>query len=511
MAVANGSAIHANGIATRPLILPLGQIRVSSTFFLWSSICVLTRLICKVSIPVSTQSDEWIAAEVLREEFIHKQSLLDTVDTTAQLENEQDAAVELSALFLGHVAASLHKDPQSAPARTALLLNLLKHFTSSYLATKDIHSLAASYDTETRKAVISAYVSAVAALQQRDITFPRQPESALLNAASLNKASIFALFGGQGTNEVYFDELQSLYDVYRPFVASFLKTVTEDVLVPLATEHEAFSFYTFGLDVVSWLSGETPRPSVAYLASVPVSLPLIGLTQLVQYLVVCHVSGLSPGEFRSRIAGATGHSQGIVAAVAIAASATFEEFTNNSVKALKWLFFCGLRGQHAFPVTSVEPSIVQDATEGGEGTPSPMLSVTGLGLKELQPHITKTNKHLPENSQLFVSLHNGPKAFVVTGPPKALFGLVTSLRKVKAPSGLDQSKTPFSQRKPVFSIRFLVVGVPYHSDYLKGATEKLLLEDLGGKELWEAKDLKISVFNTEDGTLHDFACQRFFH
>lgn len=464
---------------------------------------------CKVSIPVSTQSNEWIAAEVLREEFIHKQSLLDAVDTTAQLDNEQDAAVELSALFLGHVAASLHEDPQSASARTALLLNLLKHFTSSYLATKDIHSLTASYDTETRKAVISAYVSAVAALQQRDIPFPRQPESALLNAASSNKASIFALFGGQGTNEVYFDELQSLYDVYKPFVASFFKTVTEDVLVPLATEHEAFSFYTFGLDVVSWLSGETSRPSVAYLASVPVSLPLIGLTQLVQYLVVCRVSGLSPGEFRSRIAGATGHSQGIVAAVAVAASGTFEEFTNNSVKALKWLFFCGLRGQHAFPVTSVEPSIVQDATEGGEGTPSPMLSVTGLGLKELQPHITKTNKHLPENSQLFVSLHNGPKAFVVTGPPKALFGLVTSLRKVKAPSGLDQSKTPFSQRKPVFSIRFLVVGVPYHSDYLKGATEKLLLEDLGGKELWEAKDLKISVFNTEDGNLNCFACQRF--
>ena len=33
MAVANGSAIHANGIATRPLILSLGHIRVSSTFF----------------------------------------------------------------------------------------------------------------------------------------------------------------------------------------------------------------------------------------------------------------------------------------------------------------------------------------------------------------------------------------------------------------------------------------------------------------------------------------------
>ena len=37
-----------------------------------------------------------------------------------------------------------------------------------------------------------------------------------------------------------------------------------------------------------------------------------------------------------------------------------------------------LRGQRAFPVTSVEPSIIQDAIVAGEGTPSPMLSIAGL-------------------------------------------------------------------------------------------------------------------------------------
>src|SRR5215471_17807471 len=115
------------------------------------------------------------------------------------------------------------------------------------------------------------------------------------------------------------------------------------------------------MDVVSWLSGGSLRPSTTYLASVPISFPLIGLTQLVQYLVVCRVSGLTPGELRDRISGATGHSQGIVSAVAIAASATFESFTENSLKALKWLFFSGLRGQQTFPVTSLDPSIVQDS------------------------------------------------------------------------------------------------------------------------------------------------------
>ena len=72
------------------------------------------------------------------------------------------------------------------------------------------------------------------------------------------------------------------------------------------------------------------------------------------------------------------------------------------------------------------------------------------------------------------------------------------MRKVRAQNGLDQSKTPFSQRKPVFSIRFLLVGVPYHRKYLHGVTDTVE-EDLEDKELWEVKDLKIPVCKTKNG------------
>lgn len=390
---------------------------------------------------------------------------------------------------------------------------MFKHFTGTYLSKEDIHTLASTFDTATRKTVLTAYYKAVAYLKQKGIPVPSQPKSALLEDATSGKASIFALFGGQGTNEVYFDELQNLYDIYGPFVAPFVETLTSDILVPLADEEDDTTFYTYGLDVASWLSGATKRPDIAYFASIPISFPLIGLTQLVQYMVACHVLNLTPGELRRNLAGATGHSQGIVSAVAVATSSTFEELTENTRKALKWLFYSGLRGQQAFPVTALEPGIVQDSLEGGEGSPTPMLSVTGLSLKELESHVVGTNEHLPDGSRLQVSLHNGPKAFVITGPPKSLFGLVTSLRKVKASSGLDQSKVPFSQRKPVFSTRFLVVEVPYHSDYIAGATEKVVEEDLESEELWNPEDLKIPVYNTEDGNfllvaslLHKLTC-----
>ena len=83
--------------------------------------------------------------------------------------------------------------------------------------------------------------------------------------------------------------------MYKPFVAPFVQTLTEDVLAPLVSE-EASTHYMFGLDVVSWLSGATARPAVPYLASVPVSFPLISLThwQLFEYfkLVVRHIRSL---------------------------------------------------------------------------------------------------------------------------------------------------------------------------------------------------------------------------
>jgi fatty acid synthase subunit alpha len=154
----------------------------------------------------------------------------------------------------------------------------------------------------------------------------------------------------------------------------------------------------------------------------------------------------------------------------------------------------------------LEPRIAQDAIEGGEGHPTPMLAVSGLTRSTLNSHITKTNIHLPENAKLSIGLHNGAKNAIIVGPAHSLYGLVMALRKIRAPTGADQSKIPYSQRKIVFSMRFLVVNVPYHSDYLQGATEKVFEIDLEGKELWTPEQLAIPVFHTGDGAFCLFVC-----
>jgi fatty acid synthase subunit alpha len=86
------------------------------------------------------------------------------------------------------------------------------------LSTSDIHTLTASFASDTRKDILTGYFAALAALESR-ATSPdvlRAHRSALLNAAKSGKAAIYGLFGGQGANEVYFSELKSLYETYKP-------------------------------------------------------------------------------------------------------------------------------------------------------------------------------------------------------------------------------------------------------------------------------------------------------
>ena len=48
-------------------------------------------------------------------------------------------------------------------------------------------------------------------------------------------------------------------------------------------------------------------------------------------------------------------------------------------------------------------------------------------------------------------------------------------------------------------MRFLVVGMPFHSQYLRDAADKVFYQHLNGEELWTAERLRILVYRTENG------------
>ena len=429
-------------------------------------------------------------AQQLRDTF--KQTLPEPTDELAQ-DDEPSSVVELVARYLGFIAKEVEEgeDPDSFEEVLKLVLT---EFERAFLRGNEVHALAASLPgiTEKKLETIRSYYAARAAVE-RPI---KHHESALFREASDENAFIYAVLGGQGNIEEYFDELREIYNTYPSFVEDFIAAEAQHLLT-LSRDPRAEKLYSKGLDVMRWLNNREAQPDTDYLVSAPVSLPLIGLTQLAHYVVTCRVLGSHPGHIRSRFAGVTGHSQGVVTAAAIAEAKNWETFEKSAKKAIDILFWIGTRSQQAFPRTSLAPNVLQDSIDNSEGTPTPMLSIRDLSRKAVQDHIDATNAHLPQDRQIAISLVNSARNFVVTGPPISLYGLNLRLRKVKAPTGLDQTRIPFTERKVRFVNRFLPITAPFHSPYLAEAA-KQLEDDLKDIKI-APSDLGVPMYSTSTG------------
>ncbi|KAM3582650.1 fatty acid synthase alpha subunit Lsd1 [Umbelopsis sp. WA50703] len=426
----------------------------------------------------------WVAAEQLKEEFHLEET-----------EEEEPAEIEVAAHFLRFAVQRSSKEQPFIPVAA----HLFTSFCNRYLKKNDVHAVTRSLATESRKVVLNAFYSGLFQLKDSlDMKEITSPQSALFAAAARGETKIFAMFGGQGNIEEYFDEMADIYETYDGLVKPYIESMAA-VLSEHARSSEASVLHSKGLDVLKWLESPESRPDLQYLISAPVSFPLIGLTQLLHYYVMLRVLQRTPDEIRKYIVGSTGHSQGVIASVVISSSATEEEFIANSAKALGLLFWMGTRAQQVFPSTTLNPTILEDSLSNNEGTPTPMLAINNLREDQVLKHLEATNSHLAPDRQIKLTLNNGPRSFVCTGPPQSLYGLNLSLRKLKAPTGLEQSRIPFSQRKIKFSSRFLPITAPFHSSYLEQVAP-ILTKDIERCNLrFSANDLAIPVRATDSG------------
>lgn len=215
----NGLSNGTNGIThdhTRPLVLsyiPTGS---------------------RVHLPVPEKN--YVAAEILRDVFTRflddnedaKVALaFDEVDTSADDEEEsgndskanqakaqlkKDRQLVLLSLFLRLVSSPAHTSPHKnarAEANISILRAAVNHLVEAFLQPSgiDIHALAFKLDTEQRRIVIRSFFEARTVLEQNgQLNVASGPISKLLTG-SQGQAVVHAVFGGQGTNEVYFDEL----------------------------------------------------------------------------------------------------------------------------------------------------------------------------------------------------------------------------------------------------------------------------------------------------------------
>ncbi|KAJ3359265.1 3-oxoacyl-[acyl-carrier-protein] synthase [Kappamyces sp. JEL0680] len=152
-------------------------------------------------------------------------------------------------------------------------------------------------------------------------------------------------------------------------------------------------------------------------------MPLIGLTQLCQYLVACRIARREVGQVCASFDQLSGHSQGIVSALAVSASKTYAQFVCNSKKALRLLGLVARKSTEAFVGQS---QMLEPAPENT----SPMLLVGGLLQNELQGLIDLI-RDPKKVLDIHIGLKNGHRKFVVNGDPADLHRLHQILERIK--------------------------------------------------------------------------------
>lgn len=390
-----------------------------------------------------------------------------------------------------------------------LLLNLFQTYYARFCSRNSLHSVIAHLPSETRELILSLYFSTLATLKENSLINPtdfKPPKPALFALAEHKPrpdAAVFPVFGGQGNTTTYINELLSIKKAYHPIINDYISTCSSH-LVQLAHRSNVGGIYSKGLNVQTWLESMLAEkheevPQQDYFLSAPVSLPLVGLVQLCWYFILIESCEQGFEAAQKWFKGTTGHSQGIISSVVIASSNTKELFIHNSLKALSLLFYIGARSHQVFPPTTLNPKITIDSLENNEGTPSPMCAISSLPVDQIQKYIDATNKHLPKDRQVQISLINGPRNVVVSGHPQSLYGLNVLLRKLKNDGG-NESRVPHSQRKVKFSSRFLPVSVPFHSPHLVKAVD-LIKEDIlrDGLE-FKKEDISFPVYATDNGS-----------
>jgi len=310
---------------------------------------------------------------------------------------------------------------------------------------------------------------------------------ALVRLASEGKARFFLQFGGQAGS--YIEELKVLYQDFplvRPLIDRGAGILREETGHPEAIRSGLFSE---GVDILRWIHGTQrgepqrgepqrgepqrgePPPSPSYLASSAISQPLIFLTQMAHYRVVTEY-GFPQSQLLKSTAGITGHSQGIMPAVLVAMGLEGDRFEAAFDQMVRYFLWQGIRMQQAYPVVNPDPALVAESLKAGWGRPTPMAALTGFTEEEARP-----------DKQLFLSLVNGWRRLVFSGPPEELFAF--------------RKRLGGSKKKFVWE--FLAVSGPYHSPHMQKGL-KPFEEDLKRLKIrFSSSDLKLPVYATDDG------------
>ncbi|KAE8167417.1 acyl transferase domain-containing protein [Aspergillus tamarii] len=400
-----------------------------------------------------------------RDAFFHSISLSGTED--------MKQPVELALTYIQFLLS------QKGIAGAALAV-VLEAFNNEFVGRTDIHSLIAELTSrsEQRRRWLRIYYDAVNRGYANGLEYHGKgagyTRSSFFHNVETNQFQVIALFGGQGdASPTCVEELSELYHTYQSMLEDFLQRMGSR-LAELCRLPQCQSYYQRRyLDVKAWMTDATMVPESAFVASAPVSVPVIGLLSLARYIVTCQILGVSPGKMRTLLSATTGHSQGLLVSIVVAISDSWESLYDNSRLLVDVLFWLGWECHNCAPRIAIPAiSTGREEHDVDSDTPSYMLSVRGATRCQIEDILIHMNRRLRREAQLYLALANAQDQFVVAGPFSSLLHLTSYLQEF-CTSGSNQSHIPFSSRGPSLQHSFLPISTPFHTPYLRPAAESL--------------------------------------
>ncbi|KAJ2859979.1 fatty acid synthase alpha subunit Lsd1 [Coemansia aciculifera] len=400
------------------------------------------------------------------------------------------SAIELHATFIQHCVRC---------GSSNAALTVFDAFGQTYgTATSDIHIIvqAQGLDNPAAQRVLKGYFSAWPVVNSH-----RKSAAPLPALFSSDSVALMAMFGGQRGFGDTMDEAVWMFDVYRPLLSDFVSRMS--AFLHRESQDKRVSFvYSKGLNVFAWLTTPDMMPDARYLLSIPVALPLVGLIQLMHVMVLYKTLGVSPGKLVKRFKVAVGHSQGIAIAAAFSTLTDEQAFFDVGKRILGISMLAGAIPQRKFPCSRLPVPPAQLAHQVADHDPRPTVSIQGLIKPALEQLIAKFNsRQLTSDLHMFIVVTNAPNHFIVAGHINSAVGFVQYLRSESADPDQDQSRTPYSLRKPVIIAQYTTISAPYHCPLLQSAAEEAYAMSVEKKWVLRSEDMQIEVRATDDG--HD--------
>ncbi|KAJ2867196.1 fatty acid synthase alpha subunit Lsd1 [Coemansia aciculifera] len=402
---------------------------------------------------------------------------------------ESLSAIELHAAFIQHCV-----EFGSSEAALAVFGAFCQPYGT---ATSDIHVIvqAQGLDEAAARRVLKGYFSAWSIANNHSSSSPLRPAASTPALFATESAGLMAMFGGQRGTDSYLDEAEWLLDVYHPLLIDFVSRMS--AFLHCESQDKRVSFvYSKGLDVFNWLTTASTMPDEQYLLSAPVCQPLFALTQLMHVMVLHKTLGISPGELVKRFKVAVGHSLGIGTAAAFSTLTDEQSFFDVGERILGIHLLAGAFPQLQYPCHRV-------LSEPNSGTESrPMLSVQGITKPVLEKLIAKFNSRQPSPTEhAFLAVVNTVDKFTVASEISSAAKFVEFLRSESADPDKDQSRIPYSLRKPVIISQYTTISVPYHCPLLESAAETAYAMAVEKEWVLRSEDMQIVVRASNDG--HD--------